>query len=427
MSVNTGIDPIGHVQWGSHFCHFYKTADDLSETLIPYFKTGLEENDACVWVTAEPYEKARALSELNTHVAHLERRIAAGQLQVLGHDEWYALHGAKSRTDVAQVWIAAKDNAVSAGYRALRLTGNTAFLERSDWDGFYEYETVLREAFARQKLVALCSYDSRRCDADIVLDVVHAHDFALARRKGSWELVESASLKQAKAELVALNADLERLVAERTRDLTEALEHQRFLTAELSHRVKNTVATILTIADQTLKRAGVDALVRSTLRGRLHTLARAHEKLAAAEWSGVNLRELLSVIAAPYGDRIRMDMNGEVLTPRATLDLGLLFHELATNAAKYGALSTAAGRVTVGVSSAGHDKSTVEIVWREERGPAVSKPTGEGFGLMLVRRLIAHDLKGECELRFEPGGLICVIRAPAAELLAPRMGCGHVH
>ena len=426
MEVDTGIGPIGRVVWGSHFCHFFKTADDLSETLLPYFKAGLEQNDVCIWVTAKPYEKSRALSQLNTHVADLQRCLASGQLQVFGHEEWYATHGAKSRTEVARAWVAAKDDAINRGYRALRLTGNTAFLERTDWDGFMEYESILREAFDRQKLLALCSYNSDQCDADAVLDVVQAHDFALSRRQARWEIVESASVKRTKADLIALTEKLEALVAGRTEELSYALEHQRFLTAELSHRVKNTVATIQTIAEQTLRRSGIDRALRSTLRGRLSALARAHEKLAVTEWMGVSLSEVLSAISAPFGNRIELHFNEERLTPRATLGLGLLFHELATNAAKYGALCVEGGRVHISILSRAYD-ANIEIVWREEHNGPISKPSHEGFGLILVRQLITHDLKGECELRFDQGGLVCIIRAPAAEVLSPRVGCGHVH
>ncbi len=236
-----------------------------------------------------------------------------------------------------------------------------------------------------------------------------------------------AAIKKAKAELVALNTNLEGIVAARTQALSEALQHQRFLTAELSHRVKNTIAGIQSIVDQTLRRASVARDVRSVLRGRLSAMARVHEKLAVVEWAGVSLRDVLSGISAPYGVRIRIDCNGEVLTPRATLDLGLVFHELATNAAKHGALSTAAGRVTVSVARRTAADSPVEIVWREEGGGSAAKPAQEGFGLNLVRQLTRHNLKGECELRFGASGFACTIRVPAAEALDVRAGCGHVH
>lgn len=422
VRADTGIAPVGRVEWGSHFCHFYRSANDLSETLVPYFRTGLEQNEVCLWVAAEPLGKERAVSELNTHVANLDAKMRSGQISIVSHHEWYALHGAKNRREVANAWLQAKEQALAAGYSALRVTGNTAFLGPAEWEGFIEYERCLREAFHRQKLIALCSYNSTRCDADAVLDVIEAHDFAVARREGSWQVVENSAVQRTKAELVELNANLERIVAERTFDLTALLDHQRLLTAELSHRVKNTVASIQTIVDQTLKRAGAPSELREKLRGRLQALARAHERLSATEWRGVRLSEVLGAIAAPYGDRIVVRANGEILTPRATLNLGLVFHELATNAAKYGALSAEGGMVEI---SATHDRNNFEVVWAESGGPRVGEPERDGFGLSLIRQLVEHDLRGECAIEFDGAGVKCTLRAPVAEVLAPQVGCSH--
>lgn len=424
MPADTGIAPVGWLDWGSHFCHFYKTAEDLGETLLPFFNTGLDHNEACIWVTAKPYPKERALQELNARVTQLDRRLASGQLKVFAHDEWYAIHGAKSRADVARAWIDATERALADGYSALRLTGNTAFLERPDWDDFMEYENVLRGAFVNQKLIALCSYDADRCDADAVLDVVRAHDFAIARRQGAWELVESAAVKRTKAELVALNAQLESRITERTRALSEALDHQRLLTAELSHRVKNTLASIQTIVRQTLRRGGADAEARETLGARLGALARVHEQLATVEWRGVPLSDVIAGIASPFGARIAYDVRAVHLTPRATLDFGLIFHELATNAAKYGALGADGGRVRVRVTvDPGADP--IEIAWEETGAGPAHPPLADGFGLRLIRQLVAHDLKGECETRFGAGGFTCTIRAPRGEVVMAEAGCGH--
>jgi two-component sensor histidine kinase len=421
MDIDTGIAPIGRVGWGSHFCHFFRTVDDLSETLVPYFKTGLEQNDACIWVTADPFPKERALAELNTHVPNLGHRLATGQLKILTHSEWYAVHGAKSPNDVAEVWLSAKDQALRDGYRALRLTGNTAFLHADDWDGFMTYEYLLREAFERQKLIALCSYDSRRCDASASLEVIQRHDFALTKARGKWNVIDAADGHRAKAELAVLKTSFDQAVATRTHRLSQALEHQRLLSAEHGHRQKNLIATILSIAEQTLKHAGVADEVRSTLCGRLQALDRVHEQLTRSDWSSVSLRELLAAIAAPYGDRIRIACSDQHLTPRAALDLGLLFNELATNAAKYGGLAVPAAHVDITVESRG-DK--VRLVWRETAGQHIDKPKRTGFGLKLIQQLITYGLQGDCEMRFEPSGLKCVIEAPATKMLKRREGCG---
>lgn len=420
MGTQTGIAPIGEVEWGCHFCHFYKTSEDLAETLAPFFKTGLERTEACIWVTAQPLPKDQAFSALNAIVDDLPGRIQRGQIALYGHDEWYELHRRKSKFETGKAWVEATRAALEAGYEGLRLTGNTAFVEAEGWSDFMDYEDMLRHDFLDQKLIALCSYEADRFPADAVLDVIQAHDFALARRRGAWEMVESASVKRTKAQLAALTANLEALVTERTAALTEALSLQQFLTAELSHRVKNTVASIQTIVEQTLRRASVETGVRATLRGRLNAMGHVHERLAAVEWTGVDLSDLLTAIFAPFPGRFTVELGSVALTPRATFCLGLMFHELATNASKYGALSSETGMVTVTCRREG---DRVLLEWRESGGPTVSPPDSDGFGLTLVRQLVAHDLEGEVELRFEPQGLSCLISASAREAVQPKVQC----
>lgn len=425
MRFDTGIGPIGHVDRGSHFCHFYKSAEDLAETLVPYFKTGLENNESCIWVTAKPFPKERALAALNTHISQLDRRIEIGQLSVFSHLEWYERRRGASRTEVANAWIRAKDEAVEKGYGGLRLTGNTAFLEHQDWNDFMEYESVLRNAFSNQQIVALCSYDCERCDADAVLDVVSAHDFALARRRGNWEIVESAAVKRSKQALVVLNADLERLINERTRKLADALAHQQMLTAEVSHRVKNTVVTLQAIVDQTLRGQSTLEEARTVVRGRIAALARAHDQLARNEWNGVSLREAMSVLAAPYQGRVQLAFADVLLSSRATLVFSLLFHELATNAAKYGSLSGDTGCAVVTVELEGDPADTLAIRWCEHGGPRVNPPRRTSFGMKLMKQLVTHDLRGRFELRFDPAGVECLLQVPVAEVLAKAPSCAH--
>lgn len=422
MRVETGIGPIGSVDWGTHFCHFYKTADDLAETLVPFFKTGLEAGEACLWVTADPFGKEQARAALNTHVQHLDHRLAQGQIAIFDHREWYERHGGASPGAVAGMWIDWTGQATANGFAGLRLTGNTAFLDRDSWDGFMDYENALRGAFDGHRLIALCSYDTGKCDSDAVLDVVQAHDFALSRRRGAWEVVEQAAVKRSKQALQRLNAELEDRIETRTRELSDALAHQRLLTAELSHRVKNTIAGVQALVDQSLRTGSMET-ARVAVRGRLHALARAHDQLAADDWRGVGLRQALTAVLGPYGGRILLAVNGETLNPRAALGLAMVFHELATNAAKYGALRAEGGRVVVVAERA--SDGVLRLTWRESGGPAVGPAVVEGFGTRLIRQIVAHDLRGECELAFDHGGLACAIRVPAAESLVAKARCAH--
>jgi two-component system, sensor histidine kinase PdtaS len=423
VSVNTGLAPIGRVDWGSHFCHFYRDEADMAETLVPYFKAGLESNEACLWVTAAPFTKEAALAQLRTYFSDIDTRIAAGQLVVLEHSEWYERVGRRSRADVVGMWVEAKNKALHHGYGGLRLSGNTAFLRQEDWDDFNDYENAVRTAFGSEQILALCSYQADRWDAGVVLDIVQTHDFALARRRGTWEIIESASVKKTKEALLALNAELERRVGERTESLRQTLSQQKMLTAELSHRVKNSFASVQAIVDQTLRRAASAADARVNVAGRLRAMARAHDQLAAGDWSGVSLRQAAETAATAFGHKVRIEVREDVLTPRAALGLSLVFHELMTNAVKYGALRSEHGSVTLRAQAT--PEGQFIITWSEQGGPAVDVPTHEGFGTRLMRELITHDLHGECELAFDPAGVRFVLRAPAHAILARGPECGH--
>jgi two-component sensor histidine kinase len=237
--------------------------------------------------------------------------------------------------------------------------------------------------------------------------------------------VESSSVKSTKDELVSLNNELEARIAARTQQLADALDHQRMMTAELSHRVKNTMAAMQAMIEQTLRSHHSLDDARAAVRGRIGALAQVHDKLAAVDWKGVSLREILTTVLQPYAGKIGLDLNGEILAPRAALDLALLFHELATNAVKYGALSAEGGSVQIRVRHREVPEPALNISWIESGGPAVTRPGREGFGMRLIRQVVTHDLRGECELAFDPKGLSCTIELPMREVAAPRTGCSH--
>lgn len=207
------------------------------------------------------------------------------------------------------------------------------------------------------------------------------------------------------------------------RDTTErrqAEERQQLLLAELNHRVKNTLASVLSIASRTRQASdSLDGFGRS-FEGRLQSLAAAHELLAENIWAGVDLRQLLVEELKPYheGKDPPVFSGGEVfLPPRAALVFAMMFHELATNAAKYGALSGPGGSVKVGwrVTKA-EGAALLRLDWAERGGPRIEKPTRDGFGVSFVKRSIAYELHGTAELTFKPDGLRCRIEVPMAEL-----------
>ena len=196
-------------------------------------------------------------------------------------------------------------------------------------------------------------------------------------------------------------------------------ERLRQLLDELNHRVKNTLATVQSVALQTLRNESNPAAFASAFLARLGALARAHELLSAASWDGASLAEVISRTLAPLvaggGDQGRISFSGPPISlgPNAAVTLNMVFHELATNAGKYGALSAPGGRVDVGWAiEEGLDVRYVRIDWRESGGPAVAAPTRRGFGSRLIEQGLVREFDGEAQLTFHPDGLCCMIRLP---------------
>ncbi|MFC5086574.1 PAS domain-containing sensor histidine kinase [Microvirga arabica] len=197
----------------------------------------------------------------------------------------------------------------------------------------------------------------------------------------------------------------------------KAEEHQRLLINELNHRVKNTLATVQSIATQTLRGSETPLEVREALESRLFALSRAHNVLTRESWEGALLHEIVGDVIEPYGNgregRIRVQGGRVHLVPRMALALSMAVHELATNAVKYGALSNAAGEVHLSWM-VDHTKSPPLLLlrWQETGGPRVTRPTRKGFGSRLIERSLAHDLNGEVGIEYAPTGLICSVEAP---------------
>jgi two-component system, chemotaxis family, CheB/CheR fusion protein len=194
-------------------------------------------------------------------------------------------------------------------------------------------------------------------------------------------------------------------------------EHQKMLTAELSHRIKNTLAVIASIASQTGARAeSVEAFVETFL-GRVQGLAGTHELLSQSEWGNVGLRGLIERELAPYAkaDGKRLEVSGPpiALKPRAAIAFGMVLHELATNSVKYGALSVPEGRLQVSWDAPPRSMpQRLELRWIESDGPATSAPIKRGFGLEFIERAMQFELDGTAKIAFEKTGLQCTIGVP---------------
>ena len=229
----TGVDVVGDMPWGTHFCLFYETKADLLETLVSYCKAGLESQEFCLWVVAEPLTVEDGRRALRRAVPEFDRYFADQSIEIVAARDWYLQDGQFDLKRVIGGWNEKLARASAKGYAGVRVTGDTAWLEKKDWKDFCEYEESLNNAVANQRLAVLCTYPLAACGADEILDVVRTHQFAVTKRRGGWDVIETAGHKQAKAEIKRLNEELEQRVVERTSQLTAV---NRELTKEVLHR-----------------------------------------------------------------------------------------------------------------------------------------------------------------------------------------------
>lgn len=212
------------------------------------------------------------------------------------------------------------------------------------------------------------------------------------------------------------NAQLYRAAQREIQQRRRVEERQLLLINELNHRVKNTLATVQSIVAQTSRTDRSAQEVRNAIEGRLLALSGAHDLLTRHSWEGADLHEVAQRAAAPFSaegeTRIRIAGPAVPLAPQQALAISMALHELATNAAKYGALSAAGGYAELQWRAAG---DRLEIDWREHDGPEVRAPARRGFGSRLLERGLAADLKGTVNLDFRPDGVRCTITAPLAD------------
>jgi PAS domain S-box-containing protein len=197
-----------------------------------------------------------------------------------------------------------------------------------------------------------------------------------------------------------------------------AENRQKALIDELNHRVKNTLATVQSLALQTFRGKRPPDAERASFEGRLLALSRAHDLLTASRWEAAELPALLLAVMAAYrdpaGERLRIAGPPVPLPPRVALTLAIVLHELATNAAKYGALSVPEGSVTVDWQVIGAPER-LSLVWRERGGPPAQAPERQGFGTRFIQRALEAELSGLVRFDYGAQGLVCELELPLGE------------
>ncbi len=284
-----------------------------------------------------------------------------------------------------------------------------------------------------QKLCDILDYTPEELSALTFQDITHPEDLAtdldLMKRVQSGEIdefqIEKRYLRKG-GDVVWINLtvgcvrteagalDYYIAVIEDISEQKAAQDQEKLLISELNHRIKNTLATIQAMASHTLRNAASPEDFRKAFSGRLRAIAAAHDAIFENGDRGASLKNLILTQMASYGaegdERLSITGPRVALSANSAHGLGLILHELATNAAKYGALSNAAGRIAIDIGTRGD--GTVRLAWTESGGPAVTPPAHEGFGSKLIRSTLESGMDGEATLDYRPEGLHLVLTFP---------------
>jgi PAS domain S-box-containing protein len=243
----------------------------------------------------------------------------------------------------------------------------------------------------------------------------YATEYRIVRDTGETRWIEARCFLSYRSDgrpdrMVGVNIDVT--------DRKRAEEHQRMLVAELDHRVKNVLATVSAVASRTQDASLSGADFAARLAGRIQSMAATHELLSCRQWRGISMSELVRRELAPYRAKSNTVISGPdvTLSPEAGQTVSMVLHELTTNAAKHGALSTDDGLVSVRWRRAWNTDASLCIEWQETGGPPVKAPRRSSYGSEVIRNLIPYELDGTVDLEFATEGVRCVVNIPATEL-----------
>jgi PAS domain S-box-containing protein len=372
---------------GDHYCEYriVRSGGEIrwieSRSLISYDRDGAAQR--IVGVHIDVTERKQAEAMLTESKARLADALAAGQVMAF---EWDAATGKSQRSENAAHIIGFEHG----------MTGSRRndFLKRVHPDDSERFKAHLRELRPGNPSYALsfrfCCPDGRQ----VWLEETARGDFDAAGR-----LLRVKGL---------------------TRNITERKvleEHKNVLIAELDHRVKNVLSLVSVISSRTQETSSSMADFVTALDGRIRSMATTHELLSHRHWQGIPLADLVRRELAPYAtaSNTRVEGSDDILSAEAGQALAMVFHELATNAAKFGALSAADGRVWVRWTHKrnGHARSWLSIHWEERGGPSVVPQTRSGYGTSVIRDLIPYELDGTVDLVHAPDGVRCRLEMPA--------------
>jgi DNA-binding NarL/FixJ family response regulator len=406
---NTGISIVGNVPWGTHFCCFYETKQDLLDTLVPYFKAGLESKEFCLWVVPDPdlITVEEAKGALEQAVPGLHRHLSDRNIEILNGPDWYLEENVFNLESVTRAWEAQLKRALALGYEGVRVSGDTFWLEDRLWKDFSEYEKQLNDFTASLPMTVLCTYPLEKSGVTVILDVVRAHRFAMLRQQGEWEVIEAAKLEQAKTEeelkkvlgpIRVLLVDDHKLVRAGIRALAEKIDGVEVV-AEASNgaealRLIKELKPDLVLLDITMpESSGFDVLAEQAkefpeVRVIVLTVHDAEAYAIRALREGASGFLLKSAASVELEQAIETVVRGETyVSPELAKKSLLEYGKASTERARLDSLSPRQREILKLVADG---RSTKEIA----RHLNISVKTVETHRAQLMERLNIHDVAG---------------------------------
>jgi two-component sensor histidine kinase len=236
--------------------------------------------------------------------------------------------------------------------------------------------------------------------------------------RGLWVAAAGIAMTLGTVLFIGFIANRAAVLSDEVASRKSAEDRLKVLIHELNHRVRNVMAVAQAVVRLSFTPGLSLTEIQRTCEGRLQALAKAMAILTASDWKSVGLRSLISEDILPFASRIEMEGPDIALRARSAQTFALLLYELATNAAKHGALSVPEGRVSLQwrIDNLGSDP-VFHLHWKESGGPVVEAPTRKGFGELLVRRIAPRDMAGKSEVRYDPAGFEYELEAPLRELI----------
>jgi PAS domain S-box-containing protein len=323
------------------------------------------------------------------------------------------------RQDLGPFVVAAETTRMAMVFTDAKASGNPIIFVN---DAFLELTGYAREEVLGQSFNFLMARGAdpevlARIKATFAGNAASGSEISYRRRDGSvfWSAIHINPVRDGAGDIVQHFASFV--------DLTDHKLEQaqsRMLIDELNHRVKNTLATVQSIVWQALRNTSDPEVIRESIESRLFALSRSHDLLTRENWEGAGLLDLLVAALEPFGvsngraEHFVIAGKNIRVSPKVALALGIAFHELATNAVKYGAFSNKTGSVMIAWTiEPGQDGERILLRWQERGGPPVKPPSRKGFGSRVIERGLAHELEGTVHLDHQADGVVCTIDFPA--------------